>query len=64
MSSAVGIAPKNPDLANIDPDDIYSVTELSQNIMQVFSATPQFKAIIVALIALLVVIILLFLLRG
>jgi exodeoxyribonuclease VII large subunit len=46
MSSAVGIAPKNPDLANIDPDDIYSVTELSRNIKQVFSATPKFNDIL------------------
>lgn len=45
MSSGVGIAPKNPDLANIDPDDIYSVTELSRNIKQVFSATPKFNDI-------------------
>ena len=46
MSSGAGITPKSPDLVNIDPDDIYSVTELSQNIKQFFSATPQFNDIL------------------
>ena len=36
----------SPDLVNIDPSDIYSVTELSQNIKQFFSATPQFNNIL------------------
>ena len=36
MSLGAGITPKSPDLVNIDPDDIYSVTELSQNIKQFF----------------------------
>lgn len=36
----------SPDLVNIDPADIYSVTELSQNIKQFFSATPQFNDIL------------------
>ena len=32
-------------LASINPADVYSVTELSQNIKQLFSATPQFNDI-------------------
>jgi exonuclease VII large subunit len=46
MSSRAGITPMSPDLANIDPEDVYSVTELSQNIKQFFSATPQFNNIL------------------
>jgi exodeoxyribonuclease VII large subunit len=46
MSSGAGITPMSPDLVNIDPADIYSVTELSQNIKQFFSATPQFNNIL------------------
>ena len=46
MSLGAGITPKSPDLVNIDPDDIYSVTELSQNIKQFFSVTPQFNDIL------------------
>ena len=47
MSSGAGITPMSPDLVNIDPADIYSVTELSQNIKQFFSATPQFNDILI-----------------
>ena len=36
----------DPDLAKIDPDDIYSVTELSRNIKAAFSASPQFNDIL------------------
>ena len=46
MSSGAGISPKNPNLGKIDSNDIYSVTELSQNIKQFFSATPQFNDIL------------------
>jgi exodeoxyribonuclease VII large subunit len=46
MSSGAEIAPKNPDLINIDSEDIYSVTELSQNIKQVFSTNSQFNDIV------------------
>ena len=46
MSSGAGITPISPDLVNIDPEDVYSVTELSQNIKQFFSATPQFNDIL------------------
>ena len=46
MSSGAGITPMSSDLVNIDPTDVYSVTELSQNIKQFFSATPQFNDIL------------------
>ena len=46
MSSCFGITPIGPDIVNIDPNDIYSVTELSQDIKQLFSATPHFNDIL------------------
>jgi exodeoxyribonuclease VII large subunit len=46
MSSGTGIIQKSSDLVNIDPAVAYSVTELSQNIKQFFSATPQFNDIL------------------
>jgi exodeoxyribonuclease VII large subunit len=46
MSSGAGITPLSPDLINIDRNDVYSVTELSKNIKQFFSATPLFNDIL------------------
>ena len=45
MSSEAGITQMSTGLASINPADVYSVTELSQNIKQLFSATPQFNDI-------------------
>jgi exodeoxyribonuclease VII large subunit len=46
MSSEAGITPLSPDLANIDFTNVYSVTELSKDIKQFFSATPLFNDIL------------------
>lgn len=46
MSTGAGIKPTDPDLVNIDPDDVYSVTELSRNITGALSAAPQFNDIL------------------
>lgn len=46
MSSGARITPMSLDLIDIDPADIYSVTNLSQNIKQFFSETPQFNNIL------------------
>jgi exodeoxyribonuclease VII large subunit len=46
MPSEAEIAENKLDLVNIDQNDIYSVTELSGNIKQVLSATPQFNDIL------------------
>ena len=37
----------NPDIIDIDPNDVYSVTERSQKIKQFFSATPHFNDILI-----------------
>lgn len=41
MPSVAGIAKENLDLANSDPNAIYSVTELSRNIKDALAANPQ-----------------------
>lgn len=46
MSSCLGITPIGQDLVNIDLNDVYSVTELSQDIKQLFSSTPHFNDIL------------------
>lgn len=46
MSSCLGITPIGQDLVNIDLNDVYSVTELSQDIKQLFSLTPHFNDIL------------------
>jgi exodeoxyribonuclease VII large subunit len=47
MLYAVGINPEIADLGNVDPNDIHSVTALSQDLKQILSQTPQLNDILV-----------------